>query len=107
MATTYKTIAQDNPGAVLTVLYTVPASKSFVGTLWVGNIAAAAKTFRVAVSMAGATIANDHYIAYDALVAANDSISITGLSLATTDVVRVYGSDSNVTFNLMGAEVDT
>jgi hypothetical protein len=105
LATTYKTIAQDNPGASLTVLYTVPASTSFVGTLWVGNIAAAAKTFRVAVSMAGATIANDHYLYYDVSLPANDSFQVTGLSLATTDVVRVYGSDTNVTFNLQGVEI--
>lgn len=106
MATTYKTIAQDNPGAALTVLYTVPASKSFVGTLWVGNISASARTFRVAVSMAGAAIQNDHYLYYDVTLPANDTFQVTGLSLATTDVVRVYGSTSDVTFNLSGAEVD-
>ena len=105
MATTYKTIAQDNPGAVLTTLYTVPGSTSFVGNLWVTNIAAATKTFRVAVSMAGATIANDHYLYYDVALPANDTFQVTGLSLATTDVVRVYGSDNNVVFNLQGAEV--
>jgi hypothetical protein len=105
VATTYKTIAQDNPGAALTALYTVPASTSFVGTLWVGNISAAQTTFRVAVSMAGAAIANKHYLYYDVALPANDTFQVTGLSLATTDVLRVYGSDSNVTFNLEGVEI--
>lgn len=105
MATAYKIVGQDNPGAVLTDLYTVPGATSFVGTLIVGNISASATTFRVALSIAGATIANDHYILYNVTLPPNDTYTLTGLSLAATDKVRVYGSTTDVTFNLTGAEV--
>jgi hypothetical protein len=54
----------------------------------------------------GATLANQHYIAYDATVAANDTVSLTiGVTLAATDVVTVYGSTANLSINIFGAEI--
>ncbi len=105
MANAYKNLGQGNPGATLTVLYTVPNPGEAIGTLVVGNIAAAAKTFRVAFSIAGAAIANDHYLRYDFSVPANDSVDVKHISMAATDVLRVYGEDTNVTFNFMGVEI--
>lgn len=105
MATTYKVLGQDNPGAVLTAIYTVPSATSAVGTLFIANIAATAKTARVAISPAGASIVNKHYILYDVSIPANDSLTFAGISLAATDVVRVYSVDANVSFTLTGAEI--
>jgi hypothetical protein len=108
MPTSYKTLGQSAPAATTnTDLYTVPAATSaVVSTLVIANRAATAATFRVAVRPAGATIANQHYIAYDSTVAANDSIALTlGISLATTDKVTVYGSTANLTFNAFGLEI--
>jgi hypothetical protein len=43
----------------------------------------------------GATLANEHYIAYGATCPANDMIALTlGLTLAATDVVTVYASSA-------------
>lgn len=105
MATAYKNLGQGNPGAVLTVLYTVPASTEAVGTLFVANREAAANTFRVAFSIGGAVIADDHYLYYDSTVPANDTFVIPGISMAATDVLRVYSSDTNVSFNFPGVEI--
>ncbi len=105
MANAYKILGQDNPGAVLTILYTVPAATEAVGTLFVANRAATVKTYRVALSIGGAAIADDHYIAYDMSVPANDTITFAGISLAATDVVRVYSEDNNVSFNMPGVEI--
>ncbi len=103
----YKVLGQVNPPAnSLTTLYTVPASISAVcSTLSVCNQAAVATTVTVAVRPAGATIDPKHYILYNAVLAANDSLFFTiGLSLATTDVVSVSAPTTTVSFNLYGTE---
>lgn len=108
MATTYKVLGQLNPSAVtLTTLYTVPSlTSTIVSTLMICNQAASNGTFRIAVRPAGASIDPKHYLSYDTVVPANDSIALTlGITLATTDVVSVYASASTISFNLFGSEV--
>ena len=47
-----------------------------------------------------------HYLAYDAVIAANDTILLTlGITLAATDVVTVYAGTSSLSFSLFGAEI--
>jgi hypothetical protein len=107
MPQTHKVLGQSNPSATtLTSLYTVPAStQAIVSTLSVANLGVST-TFRVAVRPAGATLANQHYIVYDASVNANDSFYLTlGISLAATDVVSVYAGTANLAFSLFGVEV--
>ena len=106
MASVVINSAQSAPGAVLTALYTVPASRRATGWIRATNIAAAGKTFRIAISPAGAAISNEHYLAYDMALAANDSETITGIQLKATDVLRVYGSDANVVFTYNYYEAD-
>jgi hypothetical protein len=91
----------------LTTLYTVPSSTSAVAsTLAVCNTSASIVTYRIAVRPAGATVATQHYVAYDVTLAANDSVMLTlGLSLATTDVVSVYASSASLAFSLFGSEI--
>jgi hypothetical protein len=108
MATTYKVLAQSAPSATTnTDIYTVGSGKSaVVSTLTVCNRSAVAVTYRIAIRVAGAAIANEDYIAYDATVPANDSINLTlGITLAATDVVTVYASTANLSFNLFGSEI--
>jgi glucose-6-phosphate dehydrogenase assembly protein OpcA len=108
MPAAYKVLGQSNPSATTaTTLYTVPSStSSIVSTLSVANIGSTATTFRVAVRPAGATLANQHYLAYDVSIPANDTTILTlGLSLATTDVVTVYAGNANVAFSLFGTEI--
>ncbi len=108
MASTYKVLAQSAPSATTnTDVYTVGSGKSaVVSTITVCNRAASSATYRIAIRVAGATLANEDYIAYDATVAANDTISLTiGVTLAATDVVTVYASTANLSFNIFGAEI--
>jgi glucose-6-phosphate dehydrogenase assembly protein OpcA len=108
MATTYKVLGQSNPSATTaTTLYTVPSSTStVVSTITVCNQASSAATFRIAVRPAGATLAAQHYIVYGATVPASDTTTLTlGLTLATTDVVTVYASSANLSFNAFGSEI--
>lgn len=107
MAATYKVLGQVNPSATTnTTLYTVPSATSAVAsTLAICN-QGVSTTVRVAVRPAGETLAGQHYIMYDSVVNANDSLFITiGVSLAATDVVTVYAGTGVVSFNLFGSEV--
>ena len=108
MPTTYKVLGQVAPSATTaTTLDTVPsATQAVVSTISVCNRAASAATYRIAIRPAGATLANEHYIAYDSTVAANDTTFITvGITLAATDVITVYASSANLTFNAFGSEI--
>jgi glucose-6-phosphate dehydrogenase assembly protein OpcA len=108
MPTVYKVLGQSAPSATTdTTLYTVPAvTSAVVSTLVVANRAATAATYRIAIRPAGATLANEHYIAYDVTVGASDSTTLTlGITLATTDVITVYASTADLTFNAFGSEI--
>jgi hypothetical protein len=107
MATSYKTLGQSAPAATTaTTLYTVPAATSAVcSTLSICN-RGVSTLVRVAVRPTGATLANQHYIVYDASINANESIFLTlGIALATTDVVTVYAGTADVSFSLFGSEI--
>lgn len=108
MATTYKVLGQLNPGAMtLSNLYIVPAATSTVcSTLVVCNQASLAALFRIAVRPAGSAIDSKHYVSYDTTVPANDSITLTlGITLGNTDVISVYASTANISFNMFGSEI--
>jgi glucose-6-phosphate dehydrogenase assembly protein OpcA len=108
MPTNYKVLGQVAPSATTdTTLYTVPAStQAVVSTIVIANRSASIVTYRVAVRPAGATIANQHYLAYDVIVGAGDSTTLTlGITLAATDVVTVFASTANLSFNAFGSEI--
>lgn len=108
MATAYKVLAQSAPAATTaTDIYTVGSGKSAViSTLVVANRSATARTYRVAVRPAGATLANQHYLAYDVTVGASDSTTLTlGITLAATDVLTVYASTTDLSFSAFGSEI--
>ncbi len=108
MATTYKVLGQSNPSATtLTTLYTVPsATQAVISSISVANLTATAATFRIAVRPAGASITNAHYLGYDITVGASDTTIITvGITMNATDVLSVYASTANLTFQAFGSEV--
>ena len=108
MATTYKVLGQVNPSATTaTTLYTVPsATSAVVSTISICNQAGTSGTYRIAVRPAGETLAAKHYLVYGATVAASDSVLLTlGVTLATTDVLTIYGSSANMSFSAFGSEI--
>ena len=109
MATTYKVLGQVNPtAATATTLYTVPAgTQTVVSTISVCNMTGGELGFRIAIRPAGESLANKHYIAYDAKVAGNDTTFITvGATLGAGDVITVYESAADITFNAFGSEIN-
>ena len=108
MAYAYKVLGQSAPSATTnTDIYTVGAGKqAIVSTITIANRSASARTYRIAVRPAGATLANQHYIAYDVAIAANDTTALTlGITLTATDVVTVYVSAADLSFGIFGSEI--
>ena len=107
MATIYKVLGQVHVAAITnTTLYTVPAATSAVcSTLVVCNMGNST-TYRIAVRPAGATIADQHYLVYEAAINSYDTTMLTiGVTLAATDVITVYAGTADVNFQVYGSEI--
>lgn len=108
MAYTYKVLAQSAPSATTaTDIYTVGSGKqAIVSTITVANRSATGRSYRIAIRPAGATLANQHYVAYDVAIPANDTTALTlGVTLNATDVVTVYASTADLSFGIFGTEI--
>ena len=108
MATNYKVLGQSAPSATTaTTLYTVPsATEAVISTIFVCNRGTDAATYRIAVRPNGATLANEHYIAYNVLILGSTSTAITvGVTMDATDVLTVYASSADLSFNVFGSEL--
>lgn len=108
MADTLKILAQSNPSATtLTDIYTVPASTSAsISSVVIANRSATPTSFRLAVAPAGAADTNQQYLYYDQPIDGNSSFVATiGITMATTDVLRVYATLATLSFNVFGVEV--
>lgn len=108
MAELYKTLAQVNPvAATLTDAYTVPAlTNTVISTIVVTNRSATPTAFRISIAVAGAADNDKQYISYDVAISANETKSFTlGITLATTDKIRVYATLATLSFNIFGDEL--
>ena len=108
MADSPKVLGQSNPSATtLTDAYTVPSSTStVVSTITVCNRSSSSTTFRLSVAVAGAADDNKQYLYYDVNINGNDTIALTlGITLATTDKIRVYAGAATLTFKIFGTEI--
>jgi tetrahydromethanopterin S-methyltransferase subunit C len=108
MATTYKVLGQVNPSAgTATTAYTVPAgTQTVISTISVCNLGAAPTSYRIAVRPDAETLANKHYITYDAGIAPQETQTLTlGITVDATDVITVYAGTATMAFNLFGSEI--
>src|SRR5690242_8642174 len=107
MSQVYKVLGQSKPTATtLTAVYTVPAATSAVVSTVVICNQGAATSVRLSVAVAGAVDATQQYLLYDTAIAANTTYTLTlGITLATTDVIRVYNTLATVSFNIFGSEI--
>ncbi len=108
MTTLYKVLGQNTPSAnTTTTLYTVPSTaNTVVSTLTVCNQGAGNAAISVAVCPANTAVTTSQNIVSNATVVANDTVFLTvGLTLATTDTLRVTSNIANVSFNAFGSEI--
>jgi hypothetical protein len=105
---TPKVLAQVKPSAAnLADAYTVPAYlNAVISTVTVTNESATPTSFRIAVAVAGVSNDPKQYIYYDIAIEGNDTFAATiGITLAASDVVRVYATDATLSFSIFGVEV--
>lgn len=108
MATTYKILGQSAPAATTaTSLYTVPGTtQTVVSTITVCNRAASSGTYRIAIRPNGNTIANQHYLVFDATLPSKTTETLTlGITIDDGDIVEVYASSADFSFNAFGSEI--
>lgn len=104
---TYKVLAQSAPSAATnTTLYTA-SNQTIISTLNVANFGSIQDTIRIAVRPAGATLANQHYIAYDVPLAAGAVFSLQGgITLGNTDVITVRSTSGGSAFSAFGSDAN-
>ena len=109
MPETYKILGQIAATANTTHnVYAVPAStQAVISSIVVVNRNSGANcTYRVAAQQAGAALANSHYLAYDAPIAALDPVALSlGVTLGNTDIISVYSANANISFSVFGTEI--
>ena len=102
---TYKVLAQVAPSAATATTLLTASSATIVSTLQAANRGGTQDAVRIAVRPAGATLANQHYIAYGVQVPSGSLLAITsGITLANTDVITVYSTTGTSSFSAFGSE---
>ena len=107
MADVLKVLGQlDTAATTVTTLYTVPSETvTTISSIVAANRTGSAITFRLSVHVAGAGADDKQYLYYDKSVPANDSLTIViGITLNQEDVLKVYASAVNMSFNVFGVE---
>ncbi len=107
MADAIKVLGQlDVSATTITTLYTVPdLTQTTVSSLVICNRSSSGITFRVSVHVAGAGADDKQFIFYnEALAATTTRTVVIGMCLNQADVVKVYSSAANVSFNMFGVE---
>jgi hypothetical protein len=80
-------------------------TQTTVSSLVICNRGGSGASFRISVHVGGAGADDKQYIFYDEAIAATTTRTVViGMCLNQTDVVKVYASATNVSFNLFGVE---
>lgn len=104
---TFKILGQAAPDATTeTTVYQVAEWQSAVlSTISVCNRGAIAATYRLALVPGGETLADKHYVAYDAVLPAYSSdYHRGGFTLASSGTVQVYCSTADFSISVFGDE---
>ena len=105
MAAVWGALGQTRPAATtLTDSYTVPALKHAAVQIIIANVGGVAATVRVSHAINGAADTLAQYVLYDLALAVAASSSTARFAVRAGDVVRVYASTANVSFNINGIE---
>jgi hypothetical protein len=102
---TYKVLGQSAPSAATATTLLTASSATIISTLNVSNVGGTQDTIRIAVRPAGASLANQHYIAFGVPLASGSVFSLQGgITLANTDVVTVYSTSGGSSFSAFGSD---
>jgi hypothetical protein len=111
MATVYKILGQSSPLATTeTDLYTVPSPSSsvcaIISSIMVCNRGTSSATFRISTTFNSIATSDKDYIYYNVPIGPGDTfVATVGMTLGANDVVRIYSSTADLSFNLFGSEI--
>lgn len=90
-----------------TTLYSTGAStRAVLSTISICNTASGSATYRIGIMGSAGTPGATEWLVYDATVGANDTVFITaGITLGTSQFVRVSSSANTVTFRAFVSEI--
>lgn len=103
---TIRVLGQQAPSATVeTVLYICATTSAVISTLNICNFGGASDTFTVRICVGGAADSNEQLLFYLAPLPAPGTVCITiGITMATTDVIKVVSTNGTCAFNLSGQE---
>lgn len=104
MAIVNKILAQLTPGANLTDAYIARNGVTATASVAICNTSVFAETIRISLAVKGAVDDLKQYIEFNKVIEANTSYSTNGLYLQPGDVIRVWASSGEVSFNILGTE---
>ena len=106
MADLWGALAQSAPAATtLTAAYTVPSLRHATVEVVICNRGTDA-TVRLSHAIGGAADSAAQYLLYDLPIAAGESKATARFTAKAGDVIRVYASSADVSFNINGIEED-
>jgi hypothetical protein len=102
----YKVLGQLASTTSAVALYTCPSStETVISTLTICNREAATNTYRIILRPDDETLADKHYLAFDVIIAPNDTTALTlGITMDAADKLYVSASDTNLSFSAFGSE---
>lgn len=108
MAETFKNAQLQGTSSVSTYasLYSTTASTTAVVSMIICNTATTDATYRIAIMTTEGTPAAANWVAYDSIVAANDTVSLNiGMTLGNSQYIRVSSSANTVSFTAFISEI--
>lgn len=108
MPSSYKVLGQTAPAAnTMTTVYTVPSTaNAVISSVTICNQATGNAQVGIAVCPANTAVTETQYVVRNAVCVPNDTIFLTlGITLATTDTIRVVSTNGNTSFNVFGSEI--
>lgn len=109
MATTYTNAGIQgtaSTGTYATLYSTGSSTKAVISTISICNTANTSATYRIAIMGSAGTPGATEWIVYDAPLGANDTAFITaGITLGSSQFIRVSSSANTVTFRAFVSEI--
>jgi hypothetical protein len=110
LATTYKNSQIQGTATISTyaTLYSTSASvNAVISSICVTNTASSDATYRVAIMGSAGTPAAANWLVYDGVITGKDTVALTlGVTLQTSQFIRVSSSGTAVTFNAFVSEIE-
>jgi len=103
---TIRVLGQAAPAATVeTALYICATTSAVISTLNICNFSGTMDSFTVRVCVGGAGDANEQLLFYLASIPANTTVTDTiGITVATTDVIKVTSTNGTCAFTAFGQE---